>query len=774
MSLARRALLIGLAVLAAAGLLRLRFDANVLDLLPPDLPQVQGLKIFLEHFGLPSELIVTLEGPDAETTTRLAESLAQHLRDTTSSTVRSAPPWAENPESLVDLAAHALINQKPERFQETLAKFDPQRVSESASAAIDNLATTIDPKEIALLGYDPLGLLAELPQATDPERASREFFSADGTFRVLYATPAGAAKNHHPPPGWMDSVIGEIQNWRAADPARDAVEVGSTGEPAFVHEISGAMSSDMRWSSLMSLAFAAALFFVVHRRMRPLAQMMAYVVASFLGALGLSAWIFPDLSIISVGFAAILAGVTVDYGFLLYQSRLRLGADLPAIRKACAPGILAAAATSSAAFASLNFSGLPGIAQLGTTVAAGVAIGAFLMIRFFAADLARMALPPAGARRNFSPRFFQAGAGLALLAAGVSLGALVWKGIPAWAVDTQSMRPKDSVAYPTLERFGQAMGESSGTLQLVATGSTVGEVAEKLSSARGILESARSRGKVESFELPDALWPNPVWRSENLAAAQESVSSKERIRGLLTEAGFSESGTALATGVLDFWGKPGGGEFPSGEAFEWIARRTMSQDGGEFAACGFFTEGPQGLGELSAELSAQGLMPASWSELGQALAGHALTRGVATLAVFFAVMAVVLVAAFRNAIDPLLVLAANLLGLAMLNGLMSLFDMEWNFMNLCALTLTMGLGVDYGIHVIFALRSGGCEWREALGDVGKALGLCAATTIAGFASLGAATTEGLASLGTACALGVAINALVALFLLPLAWRWIHR
>jgi predicted RND superfamily exporter protein len=132
------------------------------------------------------------------------------------------------------------------------------------------------------------------------------------------------------------------------------------------------------------------------------------------------------------------------------------------------------------------------------------------------------------------------------------------------------------------------------------------------------------------------------------------------------------------------------------------------------------------------------------------------------------------VAAFRNAIDPLLVLAANLLGLAMLNGLMSLFDMEWNFMNLCALTLTMGLGVDYGIHVIFALRSGGCEWREALGDVGKALGLCAATTIAGFASLGAATTEGLASLGTACALGVAINALVALFLLPLAWRLIHR
>ncbi len=774
MNRARRVLLLGLALLAAAGLLRLRFEANVLGLLPSDLPQVRGLEIFLAHFGLPSELIVTLEGPDSESTARSAESLAQHLRDKTSSGVRSAPPWAENPGALVDLAAHGLLNRPPERFRETLGKFQPQRVSQSASAAIEALSTTLDPAEIARLGYDPLGLLEGLPRNTDPFRADREFVADDGKFRVLYVTPSGAAKNRPPPSGWMDAVIGEIQTWRAADPLREAIGVAWTGEPAFVHEISRAMSSDMRWSSLLSLGFAAALFFVVHRRVRPLARMMAYVVASFLGALGLVAWIFPDLSIISVGFAAILAGVTVDYGFLLYQSRLRLGADVAAIRRAAAPGILAAAATSSAAFASLNFSGLPGIAQLGTTVAAGVAIGAFLMVRCFAADLARMALPTAGGGAGFSPRFFQAGVVAALIAAGVSLGGLVWKGMPGWAADTQSMRPKESVAYPALERFSRALGETSEVLQFVAVDSSVGGVADKLSTARQILESARGRGEVEAFEIPDALWPNPDWRSENLSAAREAAREPARIQGLLTEAGFSGSGTALAAGVLDSWNKSVGDGFPAGEAFEWIARRTMSRDGGEFAASGFFTRGPQGGGRLAAELSDNGLLPASWSELGQALADHALTRGIATLAVFFAVMAVVLAATFRNALDPLLVLGANLLGLAMLNGLMALVGMEWNFMNLCALTLTMGLGVDYGIHVVFALRSRTGDRAAALADVGKALGLCAATTIAGFASLGAAGTEGLASLGRACALGVAINALVALFLLPSAWRLVHR
>jgi predicted RND superfamily exporter protein len=82
--------------------------------------------------------------------------------------------------------------------------------------------------------------------------------------------------------------------------------------------------------------------------------------------------------------------------------------------------------------------------------------------------------------------------------------------------------------------------------------------------------------------------------------------------------------------------------------------------------------------------------------------------------------------------------------------------------------------VDYGIHVIFGLRAAEGAQHEAFTDVTKALGLCAATTIAGFASLGAATTEGLASLGLACALGVGFNALVALFLLPHVWRMIKR
>ena len=53
------------------GLSRLRVDTEVLDLLPPDQPAVQGLKLYQQHFANARELIITVRAPDAEQGGRL-------------------------------------------------------------------------------------------------------------------------------------------------------------------------------------------------------------------------------------------------------------------------------------------------------------------------------------------------------------------------------------------------------------------------------------------------------------------------------------------------------------------------------------------------------------------------------------------------------------------------------------------------------------------------------------------------------------------------------
>ena len=65
-----------LLVLLGLGLSRLRFDPEILNLLPTDQPTVQGLKLYQAHFANARELIITLRAPDGEQAERLAGALA--------------------------------------------------------------------------------------------------------------------------------------------------------------------------------------------------------------------------------------------------------------------------------------------------------------------------------------------------------------------------------------------------------------------------------------------------------------------------------------------------------------------------------------------------------------------------------------------------------------------------------------------------------------------------------------------------------------------------
>jgi predicted RND superfamily exporter protein len=763
----------GLLLLATClGFARIRVDANVLDLLPPDLVAVRGLKIFLGHFGQPHELIVMVEAGNASEAGALVDSLANDLRATSTLVAHSAPPWAADPRELVPLAAYALLNQESDKFHATLEKMSPAAARARASEAVERLGLTVAPEEMARLAYDPLNLLSALPSTAAPDLANREFSSLDGRTRLLYVTPLAKT----PSKDWVSQTTKRIQEWQSASPERLAAHVGWTGEPAFVQEISTAMEQDMRLSSISSLAFAALIFFLAHRRLRPLGALLFYVGCSFAIALGLTALFFPGLSIISVGFAAILAGLTVDYGFILYQRRIEHGGTIQELRAATSPGILAGAATTAAAFLSLNLSGLPGIAQLGTTVAIGVMAGAFLMIVFYARDLQKIRLPAPAAAQPLPPYLLLAGKACSLLVLLSAVCALAFLGFPRWTADTHSMRPRESVAYPTLDRLGLALGNDHGVLNVIAAGQTKSIVSEKLARARTALEQALKDGVISSFELPDMLWPRADFLKSNLTSASATISEKQPLCAVLAEAGFSESGTFLTIGILDqwqIWQTSNASPLPENAAFDWIARRTMGLQGPEFAACGVAIESdrdPRAVAGLIDKLAGDGVYVTGWHKLGEGLSQHALGHGLLAGAAFVAILSTALFLSLRNLRDTLLVLGITALSLLAMTGLMRLFSLDWNFMNLCSVTLTIGAGVDYSIHMIFALRHNNGNAAAAFRDVGKALALCAATTVVGFGSLATAQTLGLASLGINCALGVAMNALFTLFLLPTVWR----
>jgi predicted RND superfamily exporter protein len=100
------------------------------------------------------------------------------------------------------------------------------------------------------------------------------------------------------------------------------------------------------------------------------------------------------------------------------------------------------------------------------------------------------------------------------------------------------------------------------------------------------------------------------------------------------------------------------------------------------------------------------------------------------------------------------------------------YGWDWNLLNLMALPLLLGAGVDYSIHMQLALRRHGGDLGVLRKGVIRALLLCGGTTVAGFGSLAWSNNAGMASLGKVCATGIACCMFTAICLLPDWWKWL--
>jgi len=131
------------------------------------------------------------------------------------------------------------------------------------------------------------------------------------------------------------------------------------------------------------------------------------------------------------------------------------------------------------------------------------------------------------------------------------------------------------------------------------------------------------------------------------------------------------------------------------------------------------------------------------------------------------VIAVLLLLLMRGPRDALLVLAPLLLGGALTGAVVVLTGHTFNFANIIALPLLLGIGVDNGIHMMHRLRSQPGSYATLLRtSTARAVFYSALTTIVSFGSLAFSTHPGTASLGLLLTVGVLLTLIVTLIVLP--------
>ena len=111
-------------------------------------------------------------------------------------------------------------------------------------------------------------------------------------------------------------------------------------------------------------------------------------------------------------------------------------------------------------------------------------------------------------------------------------------------------------------------------------------------------------------------------------------------------------------------------------------------------------------------------------------------------------------------------------------GLMYLIGEKYNYLNLIAVPIILGIGIDDGIHALHRFRHerGIPEERvrRSFSFVGRAILLTSLTTMIGFGSIAFYTMEGMASFGRALFMGVGACFVATVLVLPAVLRLVTR
>ncbi|GAI85098.1 unnamed protein product, partial [marine sediment metagenome] len=108
-----------------------------------------------------------------------------------------------------------------------------------------------------------------------------------------------------------------------------------------------------------------------------------------------------------------------------------------------------------------------------------------------------------------------------------------------------------------------------------------------------------------------------------------------------------------------------------------------------------------------------------------------------------------------------------IVGLATLSGIMVIFNLDFNFLNVIALTMIIGIGIDDGVHLANTFsHTKNVNMLEGVSQTGRAVILTSLTTLVGFGSIALSHYPGLRSMGYVACIGISACLFASVIVLP--------
>jgi predicted RND superfamily exporter protein len=780
-----------LVLLSGLGLRRLSFDADVLSLLPHDGQAIPAFRTFLQRFGSLDQLFVVFTAPEGHAVADYSADVDRWV-----ARLRAAPEieWVDAGTAGPDrdwvwLAERQLLLLQGGALETALARLQPGGMA-AALTSTRELLTMPSPAVAAMVSQDPLGLLGLLRQQLGGQRAGITigiaeggYVSADGRHRLVIAKP------RQPPFDTRFSrllqqrldAIGAAERGAARaedDEPKPPLEVAFAGGHRIALETEVVVKRESLLNTVGSLALILPLLFIAFRSVWLLVYGALPSVASLLVALGLLGLGGATLSAAATGAAAMLFGLGMDGVVLIYVAhRLALARGLNAENAVATLGgpsasMLLGMLTTAATFYGLVFVDFPSLQQLGLVIGHSmVACGLLTLV------LVPALLP---ARRPSGP-----------------IKVLIWPSLASWIVthrthvlvvsaiatavlgaasltlnvDTSLERMRSTTPGA---RFEESVREQFGLPSDVYVWLQHGPALDPLLRAN---EALVARVHLETpgltIDAPSALLPSGDAQARSLARIREGAPRPELTRAALiraaTDAGF-RSGTLdpflqrlprllnPERLTYDSYKDHGLGDL--------IGRFVSpAADGWTLATYAFPSNADQSraLERIAADAGSGRLT--GLALVNRELAAQFVPQFLRGLSIGSLIVVLMIVLTFRTWRLSILAMVPTAAGLVWAAGLLALARVPLDLFALFAVVTFVGIGIDYGIHLVHRFRDHG-DAEVAVAELAPVIVVAGLITLAGYGTLVTSSYPPLRSIGVVSVVSVFTLVAASVLLLP--------
>jgi predicted RND superfamily exporter protein len=802
-----------LAAVAVATSLRLSFDPDLLNLIPQKNRQVNEFRKALRDMGTIDYHIVVLSippGRDPHEYDALIQNIAEGYKK--SPLIEEVSYRLPNPLDFVDIVLpKALLFLTPAELNEVSRQLSDTGIRESV---VRNRTLLQTPQAFAfkqLVQYDPFNLapifIRKFQSAGggfNIDASSGYYLSADHTMLLILTKPKHPAQDV--PFGQKLLAQGaKIEGQALAEFHENAPhgtplpKISHTGGYEIAVGDANLIRGDVIINVIGSFFGVLALFIYAFRRGASLTYAAAPMALSLALTFGTAAVVYGQLSSLSAGFAALLAGLGIDFITVLYgryvDERNR-GANMPqgiiTMIRTTLPGVFIAAITTAGTFYAFLATDFRGMTQLGFLTGTGILL--FLICTMFLLP----ALIIVGERDTSKrpPKLYMHSFGseklIARAIANPRTTIVIWvvfiiaaAGMATklrFSDNIQDLRAKGNPGVVMQTKVTEKFGQSFDFMMYVIEGKSLDQVMQRTYTATGDLAPLVADKTIASFQSISTFLPP---RDQQMAVIDELRRGKEdrfnvariekTFQQALVENGFRPGAYANYMGLFSQALTPQEpvslANIGNNDILKLASRFVKRTPEGWVSVIYVYPEGGRWPRDVPPKLLA---VPDKHP--GDVLTGVNLVSGTlrrivkadarrATLLGFIAV-AVIMFISFRSVKMTILSFVPFFAGAVGMLGLMAPLDLEFNFMNIFVGLMIIGCATDYAVYMLQRYLEDRERFPETAAETGKAVVMAGITTVVGYGSFALSHYPGLRSIGYASTFGISVCVLAAITLLP--------